>query len=64
MKVEIYPDKCCGSGQCVLAAPTVFDQDDDGIIVLLQENPAAMAKPEIEEAIAACPTAAIELAED
>ncbi|MEV6234693.1 ferredoxin [Saccharopolyspora shandongensis] len=64
MKVKVYPDRCCGSGQCVLAAPAVFDQDDDGIILLLQENPAATAKPEIEEAIAACPTAAIELAED
>ena len=40
MKVLIDQDKCVGSGQCVLAAPTVFDQrDEDGIAVLLTETP-------------------------
>ena len=35
MKVEIEPDKCIASGQCVLIAQTVFDQnEDDGIVVL------------------------------
>jgi ferredoxin len=26
---------CVGAAQCVLAAPELFDQDDDGLVVLL-----------------------------
>ncbi|NUT27213.1 MAG: ferredoxin, partial [Streptomyces sp.] len=38
MKVELEADKCVASGQCVLAAMEVFDQDDDGIAILLEEQ--------------------------
>ncbi|MBZ2198902.1 ferredoxin [Occultella gossypii] len=35
--VEVVVDSaaCVGAGQCALTAPQVFDQDDDGIVVLL-----------------------------
>lgn len=36
MKVHVDLPACVGSGQCVLAAPEVFDQDDEGIAVLLR----------------------------
>ena len=32
MKITVEPDKCVASGQCVVAAEQVFDQDDDGIV--------------------------------
>lgn len=40
MKVVVDEDKCVAAGQCVAAAMDVFDQrDEDGIVVLLNENP-------------------------
>ena len=44
MKVKVDQDKCISSGQCVSHASEVFDQrDEDGVAVLLTENPAGRA---------------------
>ncbi|ULR52081.1 ferredoxin [Streptomyces deccanensis] len=62
MKVHVDETKCCGAGLCVLIAPEVFDQrDEDGIVVLLDQTPAAPHHPAVREAAAVCPTAAITL---
>ncbi|KUO15515.1 ferredoxin [Streptomyces dysideae] len=63
MKVELEADKCVASGQCVLAAMEVFDQDDDGIAILLDEQVADGQLDDVREAIAVCPAAAIRLVE-
>ena len=39
MAVVVQRDSCVGAGQCALVAPDVFDQDDDGIVLLLQDDP-------------------------
>ncbi|MEV8609858.1 ferredoxin [Amycolatopsis sp. NPDC051373] len=63
MKVVIDQDRCVGAGQCVLAAPEVFDQrEDDGIVVLLDENPPEELHDQAREAAQICPALAIELA--
>ncbi|MFJ9927509.1 MULTISPECIES: ferredoxin [Streptomyces] len=60
MRIEIDEDLCCGAGSCVLAAPTVFDQnDDDGTVILLDPAPGAELRTAVREAAARCPTAAI-----
>jgi ferredoxin len=60
MKVHLDQDKCCGSGQCVLAAPGVFDLgEDDGLAVLLTDSPASDRAADVRSAAAACPTLAI-----
>jgi len=64
MKVAVEQDKCVASGQCVLVAPDVFDQrDEDGSVVLLQENPPAELHDDVREAAQVCPALAIQLAE-
>jgi ferredoxin len=65
MKIEIDQEKCVGAGQCVLAAPKVFDQrDDDGIVVLLDEVPPEEQRAASREAAQLCPAAAITIPED
>ncbi|MDR8412390.1 ferredoxin [Nonomuraea sp. 3-1Str] len=62
MKVTVDQDACTGSGQCVLSAPEVFDQrDSDGIVVLLNDNPAAHQHEDVREAERICPASAITL---
>ncbi|MET1076358.1 MAG: ferredoxin [Umezawaea sp.] len=63
MKVFVDEDKCCGAGSCVLSAPEVFDQrDDDGVVVLLDAEPAEHLHAAVREAVQVCPAAAISLA--
>lgn len=59
--VVIDESRCVGVGQCVLVAPEVFDQRDDGIVVLLDENPAEELHEQVREAVRICPGLAIEL---
>jgi ferredoxin len=60
VKVIVDQDRCIGSGQCVLLAPEVFDQrEEDGIVVLLQENPPAELDADVAEAAHVCPGLAI-----
>ena len=39
MSVVVQTSACVGAGQCALVAPDVFDQDDDGIVLLLEAEP-------------------------
>ena len=62
MRVELDEPKCVAAGQCVVAAPEVFDQrDDDGVAVVLDETPSAELLAGVREAVAVCPAAAIRL---
>lgn len=64
MKVIVDQDKCVSSGQCVLNAGDVFDQrDDDGVVILLNDSPAAEPAENARRAAAACPDLAIEIEE-
>ncbi|MER5276066.1 ferredoxin [Streptomyces sp. NPDC002809] len=56
MRIDIDRDVCIGAGQCALAAPKVFTQDDDGLSELLPE---AGPGPMVGEAARACPVQAI-----
>jgi ferredoxin len=65
MRVEVDVPKCVASGQCVLIAPEVFDQrDEDGMVVLLDEHPAAELHAGVKESALVCPAAAIRLVEE
>ncbi|AIA01915.1 ferredoxin [Streptomyces noursei] len=58
MRITIDSERCVGAGQCVLSAPQVFDQDEDGIVTLLAApGPDEAAKVRIATAL--CPSGAI-----
>ena len=62
MKITVDQDKCVASGQCVTAAADVFDQrDEDGVVVLLTDNPPAELAADIHQAAAVCPALAIQI---
>jgi len=64
MKVTVDQDLCVSSGQCVLNAAVVFDQrDEDGVVVLLNDDPPADQADNVRRAAAACPAQAIHVEE-
>ncbi|WP_026162783.1 ferredoxin [Kribbella catacumbae] len=57
MGVSANREVCVGAGQCVLAAPEVFDQDDDGLVVVTApDHPDDAA---VRDAVHLCPAGAI-----
>lgn len=62
MKVAVDQDKCVAAGQCVAAAPDVFDQrDEDGVVVLVKATPDAAEEDDVRRAAAVCPALAIQV---
>lgn len=65
MRVEADRDRCIGAGLCVMNAEEVFDQGDDGLVVVLPEGTAAAVPPEhaaaAERAVAGCPAGALRI---
>jgi ferredoxin len=62
MRLEVDTYRCIGAGRCTWVAPEVFEQDEDGIVVLLDATPPADLAGEIAEAVRMCPAEAILLA--
>ncbi len=62
MKIAVDQDKCIASGACVLAAPDLFDQDDDGIVLVLKDEIVEPAETGMaQRAARACPALVITL---
>lgn len=61
MKIEADRERCIGSGMCLLAVPEVFDQDDDGLVVLLEPAPQPEHVAPARTAVANCPSGALRL---
>jgi ferredoxin len=59
MRVITDRDACDSYGQCMLNAPDVFTQDDDGKVVLLVAEPTADQEKEVLSAVDACPMQAL-----
>ena len=63
MRIEVDHEACVGAGQCALVAGEVFDQDDDGIVEVLTEEPDPADEPAVRRAATLCPARAITLVE-
>lgn len=65
MRVTIDSSRCIAAGQCVLKSGKVFDQDEEnGIVILLQEHPPAELEAATRLAARVCPSEAITIHED
>ena len=64
MKISVKHGACVGAGQCALVAESVFDQDEKGIVVLLDESPDASEHQAARKAASLCPARAISIQED
>jgi ferredoxin len=64
MRISVDQHHCIASGLCVLTAPEVFDQrDEDGVVVLLTDDPPAELRGAAREAAATCPARVITVTE-
>jgi ferredoxin len=59
IKVIVDRDLCQDHGQCVFAAPQVFELDEEGTLVVLQEEVGEDLRDNVEEAADVCPVQAI-----
>jgi ferredoxin len=66
VRVQADREACIQAGNCVMVAADVFDQDDDGIVVVLDEDvePSGEIADRVREAVKLCPSSALSLAED
>ncbi|WP_394771612.1 ferredoxin [Lacisediminihabitans sp.] len=63
MNITVDTSVCIGAGQCALVAGDLFDQDDDGIVMLLDSEPEMGLEAAARRAAALCPARAIAIAE-
>ena len=63
MRVELDRSKCCGLGMCEAEAPDLFEVQDDGALVILNDRPGPDQLESARAACAACPVGALVLVE-
>jgi ferredoxin len=62
LRVEANRDRCAGHGQCLLAAPTVFDVDEKtNQVIVLDPQPVEGLRTAVQRAISICPMGALEI---
>lgn len=61
MKIEADQDSCITAGNCVMVADALFDQDDDGVVVVLTEDVPEGEEDRAREAVKLCPASALRL---
>ncbi|SEO77331.1 ferredoxin [Trujillonella endophytica] len=59
MRIEADRGRCIGAGMCALNAPELFDQDDDGLVVVLEPEPGPEQEAAARNAVDTCPAAVL-----
>ncbi len=55
---------CSSCGRCMETAPTVFDWDENSLVLVLKPTPEPHEEDAVREAVANCPSGAIWLASE
>jgi ferredoxin len=63
MHITVNTPACVGAGQCAMVAGELFDQDDDGIVMLLEAAPNEPQRAAARRAASLCPARAIAITE-
>lgn len=62
MRVIVDLDVCAAHGDCVVAAPDIFDLgEDDDVVTVLIEEPGEELRAVAERAVQDCPVSAIRI---
>jgi ferredoxin len=64
VKVTADRDVCISAGNCVMVADALFDQDDDGIVMVLVDKVPEGEEEHAREAVKMCPSQALRLASE
>jgi ferredoxin len=59
VKVAADRDVCISAGNCVMVADAVFDQDEDGIVVVRVNDVPEGEEDHAREAVRLCPSQAL-----
>ena len=52
-------DDCIASGNCVMISDVLFDQDDDGVVIVLAEDVPEAEQDRAREAVKTCPASVL-----
>ena len=62
MRVVVDLDVCSAHGDCVVAAPEIFDLgEDDDVVTVLLASPGEELRAKVERAVQDCPVSAISI---
>ena len=62
MKVIVESSRCELHGECVMAAPEVFEiEDDKDVVTVINPEPSQELRGAVEQAVMMCPTTALRL---
>ncbi|MBP2327269.1 ferredoxin [Kibdelosporangium banguiense] len=64
MRVSANSTSCVVSSLCVYRVPEVFDQDEEGHVIVLDANPPARLHELVRRAARGCPTKSIRVEDD
>jgi ferredoxin len=64
VRIVVDRDLCQGHGVCESEAPEVFSVSKKGVLTVTNEHPAEALRPQVEQAVAFCPTKALTIEED
>jgi ferredoxin len=61
MRVELDLDRCTGHGICESIAEDVFEVQDDGTVLIHENDRPASDRERMQQAVTQCPAAALRL---
>lgn len=61
MRIIVDSDRCELHGECMVAAPDLFDIRDDEVVSVLNAEPGEHLRAAVERAVLMCPVGAIRI---